>query len=91
MIGLQIPTEPHAKGSSKVFYMRTPLLPHLRQIRSNSLSLPSDTDTSSSKIIDAGPSLQQHLTTTISWDNAEALALDGFVAKILKQLDVDEG
>lgn len=43
------------------------------------------------KFIDAGPSLRQHLTTTISWDDAEALALDGLVAKILKQLDVDEG
>ena len=91
MICLQIPTELHVKGSSKAFYMRTPLFRHLRQIRSNNFPLSSDTGASSSKIIDAGPSLQQHLTTTISWDDAEALALDGFVAKILKQLDVDEG
>ena len=72
--------------------MQTPLFRHLRQIRSNHSS-PSSSDpgASSSHNANAVPNLQQQLSAANSWADAEALTLDGLIAKVSKSLDVDKG
>ena len=90
--GLQTPAELHAKGIPEAFYMQTPLFRHLHQIRSDGSSHSSlDTGVSSSQNADTAQNLQQQLSAATSWGDAEALTLDGLIAKVSKSLDVDKG
>lgn len=45
---------------------------------------------SSSPNADVAPNLQHHLSAANSWADAEALTLDGLIAKVSKSLDVDK-
>ena len=88
--GIQTPAALHAKGVPEVFYLQAPLFRHLRQIKSNDSKTTESakSNSKSSNEFDFA-NLQQRLNTSNSLVEAEAVVLDGLIAKVSKSLDVD--